>query len=104
MQRNKMNKISVKGEVERMKACQHYKRPFGTETEIVPSDGFGWNAWIGVWDNNRLVYCTFQTGLRWDYLSHLSQSEKCREEVGVSSEEVSCLLKEIEEEWRRVNS
>jgi hypothetical protein len=83
-----------------MRACQHFRQPFG-ETEIVPSEGFGWNAWIEVWDNNRLVYCTFQTGLMWDYLTHLAKNPECRKEVGISNRALKRKLKEIEEEWNR---
>jgi hypothetical protein len=83
-----------------MKACQHFQKPYGF-TEIVPSDGFIWNAWVEVWQADRLVWSAFQTGLMWDYLQHLATSEACRKEVGLSHEEVERRLKEIENEWQK---
>jgi hypothetical protein len=47
-----------------------------------------------VWDS------TFRTGGFIDYLQHLRDNPECRGEVGITLEEVSRLLKEIEDEWK----
>jgi len=39
-----------------MRACKHYRYNFAEETDIVQSEGFPWNAWVKVWDGDRLVY------------------------------------------------
>jgi hypothetical protein len=85
-----------------MRACKHYRYNFGDETDIVKSEGFPWNAWVEVWDGDRLVYSSFQTGLYWEYLEHLLEHPECLEEIGWEKEEVEELLKEIEEEWKKV--
>jgi hypothetical protein len=80
-----------------MKACKHYSK-FG-ETELIPSNGYGWNAWEMVYENNKLVQSSFVTGLFWSFLEHLASSKVCRKEVGVSEKEVKIWLKKINEEW-----
>jgi hypothetical protein len=83
-----------------MKACKHFKKAYGQETEIIRSN-HPWNAWVAVYRGDQLIHKSFETGLRWDYLTHLSQSETCRREIGISLEEVNRLLREIEEEWEK---
>jgi hypothetical protein len=83
-----------------MRACKHYSKLFG-ETEIVPSDGFGWNGWVFVWNNDRLISSSFNAGIYWEYILHLKHNPKCQEEVRISSEEVIYLLRGIEEEWKK---
>jgi hypothetical protein len=84
-----------------MRACRHYAKRFGS-TEIVPSNGYPWNAWVTVYQGEKIVFSSFQTGLRWEYLTHLAKNPECRREILISSEEVNRLLREIEEEWQRV--
>jgi hypothetical protein len=86
----------------KMKACQHFQKPFGAITEIIQSDGKPWNAWIEVWDNDRLVFSSFVTGLMWEYLQHLNQNPLCRREIGAKSDEIKRRLKEIKDEWEKV--
>jgi hypothetical protein len=85
-----------------MRACRHYEYDIGDETDIVASDGHPWNAWITVFKGDKVVYSTFQAGLRWEYLSHLAQHPECCKEIGIPLEEVKRLLKEIEAEWKGV--
>jgi hypothetical protein len=84
-----------------MRACEHYKDKTwsDTETDIIPSTN-RWNAWVITYRNNRVWDSTFSTGLYWKYLEHLRDNEKCRQEAGITLEEVSRLLKEIEDEWK----
>jgi hypothetical protein len=84
-----------------MKACRHFQK-LRDETDITQSDGYPWNAWVTVWEGDKVIYSSFEAGLRWEYLSHLVQSKECREEVGLSLEEVKSLLDEVESEWQRV--
>jgi hypothetical protein len=84
-----------------MRACEHFKKPFGDETEIVPSEGHLWNGWVQVFEGYKLIFSTFETGIFWDYLEHLSTNGLCRKEVGISAEEVDRLLREIEKEWEQ---
>jgi hypothetical protein len=81
-----------------MKACKHYSKPFG-ETEIIPSNGYGWNAWLMVYENNKLVQSSFVAGLFWEYLQHLNAISRCRKEVNISKKEVEKRLKQIKDEW-----
>jgi hypothetical protein len=84
-----------------MRACRHYSSPWpDTETEILMSTN-RWNAWIVTWRNNKLWDSTFHTGKMLHYLEHLRDNEECRQEVGISAEEVDRLLKEIEAEWEQ---
>jgi hypothetical protein len=85
-----------------MFACRHFRKSFGDETDIICSNGYPWNAWVVVWEGEKIIYSSFETGLRWEYLSHLAKSPECCAEVGVSLEEVNRLLQEIEEEWKEV--
>jgi len=86
-----------------VKACQHYSR--GGETYITSSDGYPWNAWVTVYDKNGyVVYESFQTGLRAEYLRHLSESERCRRFARVTKRQVLYQLKKIEEEWQAVTN
>jgi len=83
-----------------LRACKHYRKRFGDETYIVQSYGLPWNAWVEVYEGDRLVYSTHVTGLFSEYLQHLLENPECREEVGISEKAVKELLREIEETWR----
>jgi len=86
-----------------LKACRHFQR--GGETYITSSDGHPWNAWVTVYDaNGYVVYESFQTGLRAEYLEHLLESEPCRRMVRVTRRQIQEELKEIEEEWQAVTN
>jgi hypothetical protein len=85
-----------------MKACAHFASPIGDETDITMSYGYSWNAWITVFKGDKVVYSSFQSGLMWDYLSHLAQHPECCQEIGIPLEEVKSLLEEVESEWQRV--
>ena len=84
-----------------MKACRHYRR-FGCETHIIASDGYPWNAWVLVYENNQLIHSSFEAGLRAQYFEHLVESEECRKEVGVSKARLRRILKQIEKEYQAV--
>jgi hypothetical protein len=84
-----------------MKACEHFRSALGDETDITQSDGYPWNCWVTVWEGDKVIYSSFEAGLRWEYLSHLAQHPECCQEIGVSPEEVKSLLEEIEAEWKK---
>jgi hypothetical protein len=86
-----------------MKACRHFKKAYGQETEIIRSNGYPWNAWVAVYRGDQLIHKSFETGLRWDYLTHLAKNPECIKEIGVSLEEVNQFLEEIIKEWEKVN-
>jgi len=82
-------------------ACEHFK--YGKkETIIVQGDYRPWNAWVKVFQGNRLIYKSYETGLFEQYLLHLEKSRKCREEVGVSLSFIYEKLREIKREWEAV--
>jgi hypothetical protein len=83
-----------------MKACRHYTPWSFAETEILPSSN-RWNAWIITWHHGKIWDSGFFTGFFLEYLQHLRDNEECRNEIGVSLEEINRLLKEIEEEWKQ---
>jgi hypothetical protein len=86
-----------------MKACKHYSyNNLGDETYILQSDGHSWNAFIRVYEKDRLIYSSFQSGLYWDYLLHLAKNKECRREAGKTKKEVIAMLKEITKEWKKV--
>ena len=86
-----------------MKACKHFQRR--GETYITSSDGYPWNAWVTVYDTNGyVVYQSFQTGLRAEYLRHLLENETCRRLVHVTKRLVARELREIEDEWQTVTN
>ena len=79
--------------------CKHYSS--AAQGWLICSEGHPWNGWKLEYDERgALVYSSFVTGLRWDYLSHLKESPACREQAGLSLEEVERLLQLIEEEWK----
>jgi hypothetical protein len=82
-----------------LKACKHYTK-FGLETEISVSDGHPWNAWVTVWEGDRVYYSTFQSGLMMEYLEHLVENPECVREIGWKLEDVKERLREVEEEWK----
>jgi DNA-binding transcriptional MerR regulator len=63
-----------------------------------------WNAWIEVYENDKLIFRTHETGLFDRYLRHLLNQEECRKEVGISISEIKKMLEEIEKEWKAVTS
>jgi hypothetical protein len=86
-----------------MKACKHFQR--GGETYITPSEGHLWNAWVEVYDDyGNIVLSSFETGLRADYLKHLSKNAKCRRFVKISKRILQEELKDIEEEWQALTA
>ena len=84
-----------------MKACKHFSLEFG-ETDIIQSEGYPWNAYVVVWQGDKKVYSSFETGLFWNYLKHLAENKECRKEVGRTKKQVITMLKEIKEEWKKV--
>lgn len=67
--------------------------------EIVPSEGYPWNAW----EESDCGLRSFRTGLWWDVFEHLKKCRKCREELGISEKEIEEELKRIDEKWRDIN-
>jgi hypothetical protein len=85
-----------------LKACKHFACAYGDETIIAPSNGYPWNGWLEVYEGSRLIYSSFQAGLRWDYLRHLQENPECRGDMDERS--IQEQLKEIEEEWEAVTN
>jgi hypothetical protein len=85
-----------------MRACKHFVVFEGDETDIIQSDGFPWNAWIIVWEGDKRIYSSFQTGLFWNFLEHLKEHRECRKEVGITKKIVLKLLREIQREWNKL--
>ena len=83
-----------------MRACKHYERPYGDETDIVQSDGGAWNAWVEVWRGDQKIESSFEAGLMLEYLRHLTENPTCAKEIGWKMEDVKQRLKEVEEEWK----
>jgi hypothetical protein len=82
-----------------LKACKHYKKAFGDETDISMSDGHPWNAWVTVWEGDRVVYSYFQSGLMMEYLEHLLMNPQCAKEIGVSHDDVIYWTWRVNAEW-----
>jgi hypothetical protein len=85
-----------------MRACKHYERPYGDETDIVQSDCGSWNAWVEVWKRGLRIENSFEVGLMLEYLRHLAENPTCVKEIGWKMEDVKQRLKEVEEEWKKV--
>jgi hypothetical protein len=89
-----------------MKACSHYKK-FDLPTEIEPSEN-PWNAWVLVWDGDRLYYSGFEAGLYWEFLEHLWNSFECIREIARETGEdpsdlrlrIANILGLVQQEWR----
>ena len=86
-----------------LKACGHFKALYGDLTMIVQGDFMPWNAWFRVYENGRLIYNSYETGLFQKYLVHLKYSDVCRWEVGLCLCEIEKLLREIELEWEAIS-
>jgi len=82
-------------------ACEHFKF-FNKYTIIVQADYRPWNAWVKVFQGNRLIYKSYITGLFSSYLYHLKNSPECRKEIGVSLADVIEWIGEMEREWEAV--
>jgi len=83
-----------------MRACKHFSLKFGDETNIIQSEGHPWNAYVVVWQGDKKVYSSFETGLFWDYLEHLAENKECRQEVGIRKQDLKILLNQIKREWK----
>jgi len=85
-----------------MRACKHFKL-FGEDiVEEFERAEYPWNVWRHAYKNGEEIYSSFESGLYWKYLIHLLQSPECREEIGISLEEVKEMIIEIEKEWKQV--
>ena len=83
-------------------ACRHFKALYGDFTVITQADNLPWNAWFRVYEDGKLIYNSYETGLMDKYLIHLRDSDICRWEAGLSLFDVMLLLKEIEREWEAI--
>jgi len=88
---------------ETMRACKHFSYT-GTETYILESEGWPWNAVINVYKDGKLIYSSHETGLFWDYLLHIIQNPKCLKESGWDRKAVKEKLQEIMKEWNKISN
>jgi len=82
-----------------MRACQHFKKSFGDETDINMSGGYPWNGWVTVWEGDRVVYSEFQSGLYMEYLEHLLAHPSCAKEVKVDINDIIHWVWRVNAEW-----
>jgi hypothetical protein len=80
-----------------MKACKHFRRPYGT-TYINPSE-HGPSGWLEVYTGKERVISEFRPKLYWNYLNHLLNYPDCRREAGVELSDVRKALRIIHEEY-----
>jgi len=86
-----------------MRACKHFSFT-DTETYILQSEGWPWNAVINVYKNGKLIYSSHETGLFWDFLLHLAKNPDCLKQSGWSKQDVIKKLKEIQDEWNKITN
>lgn len=87
-----------------MIACTHFRLKWkvGSRDKVYihQSEGYPWNAWVYVYDeNDNLVWQSFETGEYDVYIAHLIENKKCRKEVGIDLRELKKIQREINETW-----
>jgi len=80
-----------------------YRPEESEEVIVTASDGYRWNGWVQVYINDRLVYSSFKTGIRWEVFEHIITCPTCsslynKEEIA----EIRAELTRMNIEWAEV--